>query len=272
MRYWAVVFLLTFESVNVISQTLVISGKLSRKTDDQKMQIFLDELKICKQRGKKMKAIITDNQSVTVIQNSSLHSSTNLTNSIIDLNIILKDIFVPNNHCEGMVLDASLNYIDVKILLLCYGNNQIVGWNNSGKSDNSIMNGGILNFLNYIHELIYLLHPSYLMDRNRKIDKTSTVRYHFISNEIKREEKAQRRNEKFWIQIVILLVLIIAFICFILIIIQGIHWLCRKKKSICNIHGEQMLLPSLLNGEKSNLLITETTNDPYHVNKSYHIK
>lgn len=60
------------------------------------MQIFLDELKIIKQRGDKMEAVIIGNRSITVIQNSSLNSPlSNLTKSIREFNIILRDIIIP---------------------------------------------------------------------------------------------------------------------------------------------------------------------------------
>lgn len=61
---------------------------------EEKVQIFLDELKICKERGERMKAIITDKQSITITQNSSLRSLTNLTKSHKQFSIILKNIVI----------------------------------------------------------------------------------------------------------------------------------------------------------------------------------
>uniref|UniRef100_A0A0R3RLL8 Secreted protein n=1 Tax=Elaeophora elaphi TaxID=1147741 RepID=A0A0R3RLL8_9BILA len=182
MHYCAVVFLLAFQAsvpANGTSQTSKISGKLSREIDiplkEQKMQIFLDELKICKERGEKMTAIITDNQTITITQNSSLHSVTNLTKSTTEFNITLKDVVISNSQCEGMVLDATLNYTEVGILLLCYKNDEIVEWNDLEK------------------KLIYSLHPS---DPDRNSNKLNIIRYHFIPNEIEQEEKeAEEENE-----------------------------------------------------------------------------
>ncbi|EFO16750.1 hypothetical protein LOAG_11753 [Loa loa] len=171
------------------------------------MQIFLNELNLCEQRGDKMKAIIIENQSLTIIQNSSFHSLSNLTESVTEFTIVLKDIIISNNQCNGIVLDAKLNYINVNILLLCYENNQTIGWNNLGK--------------------------------------------------------------KFWQKIMILLILTVAFNCFIITVVKGIQWLYGKKKSvnynkfisdliyrfirsifqICNIHNERMLLISPNNGK-----------------------
>ncbi|VDN92351.1 unnamed protein product [Brugia pahangi] len=127
------------------------------------MQIFLNELKICKQKGDKMEAFVTDNRSLTIIQNHSFHLPSNLTKSIKEFNIILKNITVPNNECVGMVLDASLNYININILLLCY-------------------------------------------EKNRTLE--------------------------FWEKTVVLLILVVAFICFLITAIKGIQWLCGKKKPI----------------------------------------
>lgn len=55
------------------------------------MQIFLNELKLCKQKGEKMKVIISDNQTVTVTQSGPLHTPTDLT----EFNIFLKDAIIP---------------------------------------------------------------------------------------------------------------------------------------------------------------------------------
>ncbi|VDM08473.1 unnamed protein product [Wuchereria bancrofti] len=183
------------------------------------MQIFLNELKICKQKGDKMEAFVTDNRSLTIIQNHSLHLPSNLTKSIKEFNIVLKNIIVPNNECMGMVLDA-----------------------------------------------------------------------------------------KFWEKTVVLLILIVAFICFLIASIKGIQWLCGKKKpifaynwelclelnsdhlrlvasriricvkfncrlissyfQICNIPDEERLLILSNNG----ILPMETGNDFCYVNKPYHAR
>ncbi|KAK6112313.1 hypothetical protein QQG55_47195 [Brugia pahangi] len=253
--------------VDVTSRTLKISGKLSQKTDEQKMQIFLNELKICKQKGDKMEAFVTDNRSLTIIQNHSFHLPSNLTKSIKEFNIILKNITVPNNECVGMVLDASLNYININILLLCYEKNRTLGWNNSGKNNNSEIDDQIISFLNYVHQLLYLFRPSYLSHQNRSGDKIDSIRYHFIWNEIE-QQKAKEKNKKFWEKTVVLLILVVAFICFLITAIKGIQWLCGKKKPIFNILDEERLL-ILSNNE---ILLMETGNDLCYVNKPHHVK
>lgn len=109
----------------------------------------------------------------------------------------IQNFIVQNGQCEGMVLDASLNYNIAKILLLCNENSRKVGWNNNlRKSNTSGIDNRIINFFNYIHELFYLLRPSYRLNRNRnQNDKIDSIRYHFIPNEAEREEKANGKNE-----------------------------------------------------------------------------
>uniref|UniRef100_A0AAF5PK29 Uncharacterized protein n=1 Tax=Wuchereria bancrofti TaxID=6293 RepID=A0AAF5PK29_WUCBA len=267
MHYWVVAFMLALQMVDVTSRTSMISGKLSQKTDEQKMQIFLNELKICKQKGDKMEAFVTDNRSLTIIQNHSLHLPSNLTKSIKEFNIVLKNIIVPNNECMGMVLDASLNYINVNILLLCYEKNRTIDWNNSGKN-NSEIDDQIISFLNYVHRLLHLFRPSYLSQRNRSGDKIDSIRYHFIPNETEQQQKTREKNKKFWEKTVVLLILIVAFICFLIASIKGIQWLCGKKKPICNIPDEERLLILSNNG----ILPMETGNDFCYVNKPYHAR
>lgn len=95
-----------------------------------------------------------------------------------------------------MVLDASLNHMDFKILLLCFENDQTVGSNNFGKNENSISNNGISYFLNYIYEFICMLRTSYLFNWNGNDDKINRIQYHFGPTEIKEEEKREEKNDK----------------------------------------------------------------------------
>ncbi|KAM3728614.1 Pro-neuregulin-2, membrane-bound isoform [Dirofilaria immitis] len=221
--------------IDVASRTLMISGRLFGRTDEQNMQIFLKEFKICQYKGNKMEAIIIENRSITIRQNCSIHSMSNLTKPFTEFNIILADIIISNNQCEGMVLDATLNHNKVKILLLCYENGRIIERNNSEK------------------------------------DKNDFIRYHFISNGIAQRKKVKQKNERFWEKAVIVLILIITFICILIALMTAVQTLCKKKKSISNIHDKQVLLTSSIN-RKSNLLITNTPNHPYYYDKSYHTK
>uniref|UniRef100_A0A8R1TS52 Receptor L-domain domain-containing protein n=1 Tax=Onchocerca volvulus TaxID=6282 RepID=A0A8R1TS52_ONCVO len=186
MHYWLVAFLLlTFRTVNVTSRTLMIFGKIFGKNDEQNMEIFLEELKMCQHKGDKMEAIIIENRSIIILQNRSIHSMSNLTKQpFTEFNIILKDITISNNQCDGMVLDASLNYNQVKLLLLCYPNGRIIERDKWEKNKNDF------------------------------------IRYHFVSNEVTQKKKVKEEDGRLWEKVVILSVLIIAFIC---AIVSNIH-------------------------------------------------